>query len=67
MIVTLIEDYMILVDYFAGIPAVLQIPHELYPAITCKKFYLGKAGSFFCNARIPFCLNEILPCKCNFN
>ena len=35
---------------FSGIPAVLQILHELCLAITCKKFHLGKAGFLYCTA-----------------
>ena len=39
---------------FAGIPAVLQILHYLYLAITCKKFHPGKVGSLFCTAGTTF-------------
>ena len=39
----------------AGIPAVLQILHKLYPAMTSEKLHPGKAESLFYIAGIPLC------------
>ena len=64
------DDYMILVGQneilflSAEIPAVLQILHKLYLAITCKKFHHDKVGSLFCTAGIPFCPGKIFQCNC---
>ena len=49
---------------FVGIPAVLSTLHKLCPATACEKFHPGKAGSFFFNAGILLCQDEILPCNC---
>ena len=62
-------DYMIWVgldetlSHFAGIPAVLQTLHKLYPAIKCEKVYLGKVGYLICTAWILLFWDKIFPCN----
>ena len=47
--------------HLAEIPAAFRTPHNIYPAITCKKLHTGKTGYPPRNPGIHPCRDEIFP------